>query len=614
MGLRATLVGTRRADVLRGTPRPDVILAHGGDDRVIARGGRDLVCGGGGDDTVDLGGGADHAAGGAGQDLVLPGPGDDRVTGGRGFLDLVFMGTAAGPVDVDLVRGRATGQGVDRIRGVEGAVGSQHDDSLRGAAPFSVLAGLGGDDQVRGGSGVDVVLPVVAPAVTVDLGAGEMTGEGVDAVTGVEVVFGTEGPDLFAGSTGSDTFVGLGGTDDLRGVEGGDVLMGGPGTDLLAGGPGDDVLRGDDAAPFADALDGGPGADLADWAAASSPVTVDLAAGTGAGGDSLRSIENLGGSAQGDVLRGDSAGNVILGRGGADEVDAGAGNDTVLAGAGSDTVLGGLGDDHLIGEAGGGAASGGPGQDVCLEFTSVQECEDGLPVGDGDAPRQANRPVIDWVEPGNPAVLCTGSAVLAGTPARVRPDPSLARPQRVWVRQELYHVSDRQTVLQWSPFFYTELDTSQWSTRNWYLYEGDGSDPLDNWTTTFNVGVSDSLIAYYHLWWEDIATGQFIAEEYAWPWHGRTDGVSTEYREACYSPYITVGTSPYWQCPSSYTFEMCDWLLVTMGSAHNSWSWPHVGRPSVRTRGTGPESTGGRAVGAGGGPFVTDPPHLGTRR
>lgn len=601
LGERATLVGTRRADVLRGTRGRDVIVGLGGDDRIVARGGRDLVCGNGGGDTVDLGGGADGVDGGAGQDLLIGGPGDDRVGGGPGIMDVVFLGFAAGPVTIDLERGRSDGQGRDRLRGVEGAVGSQHDDTLRGGAPFSVLAGLGGDDRLLGGSGLDVVLPVVAPAIAVDLGAGGMTGEGLDAVTGIEIVFGTQGPDFFTGGSGSDTFVGLGGADDLRGADGGDVLMGGRGADLLAGGPGDDVLRGDDTEAFPDALDGGPGGDLADWAAASSPVTVDLAAGAEAGGDSLVGVEDLGGSAHGDVLRGDSAGNVILGREGADDVDAGAANDTVLAGAGSDSVRGGEGDDHLVGEAGGGTASGGPGQDVCLEFTSVQECEGAAP-GGGATPRQANVPAIGWVEPGNPAVLCTGAAIQAGNPARVTPDPALARTQRVWVRQELYHVSDLGTVLGWSEFFYTELEPSQWSTRNWYLYEGDGSDPLANWTTTFDVGVSDSLVVYYHLWWEDVATGQLIADLHVLPWHARTDGISTEYRPACYAPYIAVGTNTSWQCPSSFTAETCEYYLLILGTLGNNGALGYL-RPAP-----GPAGPSGRPVGPAQGRLTVAPP------
>src|SRR3546814_8834206 len=66
----------------------------------------------------------------------------------------------------------------------------------------------------------------------------------------------------------------------------------GDGNDTLIGGSG------------ADTLIGGAGSDTASYAGSSGGVTVDLAAGTGSGGDAqgdtLSGIENLTGSSQGD--------------------------------------------------------------------------------------------------------------------------------------------------------------------------------------------------------------------------------------------------------------------------------------------------------------------------
>lgn len=69
-GVRATIVGTERADRLRGTAGRDVIVAGGGHDRIDAGAGDDLVCGGGGDDLIYGGGGRDFCSSGAGRDRV----------------------------------------------------------------------------------------------------------------------------------------------------------------------------------------------------------------------------------------------------------------------------------------------------------------------------------------------------------------------------------------------------------------------------------------------------------------------------------------------------------------------------------------------------------------
>jgi uncharacterized delta-60 repeat protein len=60
LGRRATIVGTRRGDVLIGTPHRDVIAALGGSDRVRGRGGNDLICGGRGKDRLNGGRGRDR--------------------------------------------------------------------------------------------------------------------------------------------------------------------------------------------------------------------------------------------------------------------------------------------------------------------------------------------------------------------------------------------------------------------------------------------------------------------------------------------------------------------------------------------------------------------------
>jgi Ca2+-binding RTX toxin-like protein len=117
------------------------------------------------------------------------------------------------------------------------------------------------------------------------------------------------------------TKTGTAGADNLFGTDGGDTLKGLGGNDQLTGGGGADVL------------DGGAGTDIARYDGSAQGVGVNLllhAASDGdAEGDRLFGIENLTGSAFGDLLVGDTGNNVLKG---------GAGNDALVGGGGIDTA------------------------------------------------------------------------------------------------------------------------------------------------------------------------------------------------------------------------------------------------------------------------------------
>src|SRR5581483_1586614 len=144
-------------------------------------------------------------------------------------------------------------------------------------------------------------------AVTVNLATGTGTGGDAqgDTLTAIENLI---------GSAYADTLTGDVNNNDLAGCAGADVLIGGGGTDT------------------------------ADYSASTAAVTVNLATGTGTGGDAagdtLSGIENLLGSAYADTLTGDGNSNQLSG---------GAGNDTLDGGAGDDVLIGGTGNDTLIG-------------------------------------------------------------------------------------------------------------------------------------------------------------------------------------------------------------------------------------------------------------------------
>jgi Ca2+-binding RTX toxin-like protein len=223
-GHPATIVGTPGDDRLVGTPGPDVIVGRRGFDTILGRGGDDIICGeadgitgpqpteavarvagpiatsgdeirgGAGDDLVRAGPdadtihgdqGDDRLSGGGGYDTILPGPGRDLVWG-NGDPDQVSYADAAGAVHVDLAAGTATGEGLDRLRGINQIGGSPFADLLLGDDHLNVIEGEGGDDRIYGRDG----------------------------------------------------------NDGLTGERGDDLLVGGQGHDSLVGGPGDDTCRG----------------------------------------------------------------------------------------------------------------------------------------------------------------------------------------------------------------------------------------------------------------------------------------------------------------------------------------------------------------------------------
>ncbi|MCZ2839987.1 ExeM/NucH family extracellular endonuclease [Modestobacter sp. VKM Ac-2985] len=86
-------------------------------------------------------------------------------------------------------------------------VGTEGDDVLRGGNGVDVIMGLGGDDTITGGNGADVIC-------------------------------GGDGDDVLRGGNGDDVLLGGAGDDELRGDNGSDTLIGGPGTDVLDQGKG----------------------------------------------------------------------------------------------------------------------------------------------------------------------------------------------------------------------------------------------------------------------------------------------------------------------------------------------------------------------------------------
>ena len=332
-------------DFARGNEGRDELRGNQGDDGLLGGSGDDVLIGGTGAEFIDGGEGSDAIQGGANPPIpgegLMGGPGNDSIAGGPGLDRALYFDSGQG-VTVDLGKGTATGEGDDQLSEVEGITGTQFDDTLIGddvsngisAGPGNdVLQGFGsgtfedgqsdflapgdGDDEVDGGGGHDFVSydQGCFNGVTVDLAAGTATGMGDDTVAKVEGVFGSDCSDTMVGDDGQNAFVPLGSDDTIEG-----------------GLERDTVLFFFNLAPV------------------TANLATGLARGDTSGADGLSGIEDMWGSAFGDLLIGNGQSNSILGWEGHDSL-YGAGGDDFLDGLdGTDRVDGGNGVDTCSGE------------------------------------------------------------------------------------------------------------------------------------------------------------------------------------------------------------------------------------------------------------------------
>lgn len=208
-----------------GAAGDDTLLGGNGADMIYGEGGNDSIEGGAGADTLSGGEGTNILKGGDEDDIFIGGAGADKFDGGRDedVIDYSGSGTA---VNVDLSTSSLSGgdAGNDTIiSGVDGVIGSDHDDTLTGF------------DQ-QGTSDPDVFSNFF------DGGAGDDT---IDGRGGDDVLIGGDGSDSILGGDGNDHISGGDDDDTLLGGAGNDQIMGGSGNDFLDGGDGNDQLRGD---------------------------------------------------------------------------------------------------------------------------------------------------------------------------------------------------------------------------------------------------------------------------------------------------------------------------------------------------------------------------------
>ena len=386
------------------------IFGRGGNDTIIAdyySGWGGAIWGGDGDDTIDATG-AQYGAriyGEAGNDVIRMnygtadgGDGDDTIYGGSAF------GGAGNDRLIDVMSGDG-GDGDDIITlnysyyGNGIANGGRGDDLIRATDYGSVLVGGEGADELFGGADADLIytgdrnedgsaladVGVEKDIVSAGAGADRIcagVGDDVDGGDGADTLYysfggATTGVDIsthqFLGATaqviGGGTIISIEILAELRASSFDDRIVattqdvrlsiyGGAGNDVVTSSGSSITFRGEEgddrliSGEAADIFIGGFGTDTIDYSLYTSGVSVTLgvsgAVGTGGGGDSLISVENVVGSAFSDDIQGNELANMLEGGAGNDILNGGAGDDRLVPGTGHNMVDGGDGFDTLV--------------------------------------------------------------------------------------------------------------------------------------------------------------------------------------------------------------------------------------------------------------------------
>jgi hypothetical protein len=229
-----------------------------GNDAMTGDENTNVMSGGPGDDTLDGRGGVDDLDGGPGGDTV------SYASESAGVVVSLGAGTGGPSGAVDVLRnfeGATGGSGNDVVAGTDA---SEHfslgagDDQLNAGGGNDTADGGDGNDLLRGGAGRDALAGgpgsdtvtyderTSGEPVVVSLAAGTGGGAGEDdALSGIEDVVATPGPDSLTGDDGPNGLFGGGGRDDLNGLGGDDRIFGGDARDTIDGGPGRDQLFGE---------------------------------------------------------------------------------------------------------------------------------------------------------------------------------------------------------------------------------------------------------------------------------------------------------------------------------------------------------------------------------
>lgn len=174
--------------------------------------------------------------------------------------DLVIIGwetpeTLDGGPLADRIEGRGGNDVLTGLAGTDTLSGGEGDDDLTGGGGNDTLIGGSGVDTARfGGHYADYTITYDAASATYTVSDGTAGRDGIDKVSGVEVLYFDDSLRPIASLPGTlgSTFTGGAGNDPLSGGAGDDTLIGNGGNDTLDGGPGFDIAVYN--GPFADYL------------------------------------------------------------------------------------------------------------------------------------------------------------------------------------------------------------------------------------------------------------------------------------------------------------------------------------------------------------------------
>lgn len=396
----------RNVESVRGSQLGDVVIGNGLANQLFGEAGNDYLLGGLNEDRFMGGQGNDTFDGrpidGAGN-LVNDANDYDRLNYG----DEQAFNNAAGAIapvavnmshvarsisfngkTVTLAAGKAidTLGGTDTLIDIEEVIGTNGNDVLIGSSTenldYEGFFGLAGNDVIEGGAGgfdqvrydldwsyrPQILLNTAVPLIGVIVNLSTVA---VTPVAGFTVAAG-RARDL---SGGIDT---LSGIEGVRGSQFGDYLYGGAADEYFRGMAGADVINGGAGFDYADyrseTQNGGFQGIIANLSndivrGVASNTVLDSFGNT----DTLVGIEGIVGSDMDDHVVGNHAANELRGRDGDDVLFGMGGNDYLYGNGDNDTLDGGDGDDWLYGQEGndiliGGAAGdnmiGGAGFDV----------------------------------------------------------------------------------------------------------------------------------------------------------------------------------------------------------------------------------------------------------
>ncbi|SJM94303.1 putative calcium-binding protein [Crenothrix polyspora] len=194
------------------------------------------VTGTSGDDTIIGDNNNNLFSNSRGNDVINGGGGIDTVS----YTNVNNVDANLINVSVNLAKSTATHSNqyvflnsyTDTLINIENIIGSTGNDTLIGDSFNNQFTGDLGNDTLEGGEGIDTVIFSNAyRAVTVNLTAGSATGQGIDKLTNIENIVGSNYNDVLTGSNAINLIKANAGNDSLNGRLGNDILTGGLGQD-----------------------------------------------------------------------------------------------------------------------------------------------------------------------------------------------------------------------------------------------------------------------------------------------------------------------------------------------------------------------------------------------